>query len=150
MLFVGESPPASGRFFYSRNSGLYRAIRDVFQAADPSINDDTFLVRFREYGCYLIDACPDPVDKLEPKARRAACIEGEPVLSQNIRRLQPEMIVSLVRSIRDNVQRAIERVNWHGPVLHPPYPGRWVRHRDIFTAELLPYVANLRAGKKLK
>jgi hypothetical protein len=150
MLFIGESPPASGRFFYSGNSGLYRAVRDVFQIVDPSINDDTFLARFREYDCYLIDACRDPVDQLEPKARRAACIEGEAWLSRSIRRLHPEMIVSLVRSIRDNVERAIDMAHWHGPILHLPYPGRWIRHREIFSAELLPYVTALLDRKDLK
>jgi hypothetical protein len=143
MLFVGESPPASGRFFYCGNSGLYRGVREVYQAADPSLDDDTFLVRFREYGCYLTDLCPDPVDQLEPSARRAACMQAEPSLSRNIRRLQPEMIISLVRSIRDNVERAVQRSNWHGPVLHVPYPGRWIRHREIFKVELLPYVRSL-------
>jgi hypothetical protein len=30
ILFVGEAPPASGRFFYQADSGLYRAVRDTF------------------------------------------------------------------------------------------------------------------------
>ena len=149
MLFIGESPPASGRFFYSGNSGLYRAVRDVFHTVDASINDDTFLARFREYDCYLIDACRDPVDHLEAKARRAACMEGEAWLSRSIRQLQPEMIVSLARSIRHHVERAIQRAPWHGPVLDVPYPGRWIRHRDMFSAEVLPYVTALRARKEL-
>lgn len=150
MLFIGESPPASGRFFYSGNSGLYRAVRDVFHTVDPSINHETFLARFREYGCYLIDACTDPVDQLEPKARRAACMESETSLSQAIRQLQPEMIVSLVRSIRENVERAINMAHWQGPILHVPYPGRWVRHREIFSSDVLPYLTALRDRKDLK
>ena len=40
LLFIGESPPASGRFFYRRDSGLYRAIRDTFRMIDPSITDE--------------------------------------------------------------------------------------------------------------
>jgi hypothetical protein len=35
ILFVGEAPPASGRFFYSANSGLYRAMRDVLKHSIP-------------------------------------------------------------------------------------------------------------------
>lgn len=150
MLFIGESPPASGRFFYSGNSGLYRAVRDVFHTIDPSINDDTFLARFRKYDCYLIDVCSDAVDQLEPKARRAACMEGEASLSRSIRLLQPEMIVSVVRSIRENLERAINMAHWHGPILHLPYPGRWIHHREIFSAELLPYLTALRDRKNLK
>jgi hypothetical protein len=34
LLFIGESPPASGRFFYRQDSGLYRAIRDAFRRQD--------------------------------------------------------------------------------------------------------------------
>ena len=37
ILFVGEAPPASGRFFYHADSGLYRAIRDTFVTAFPSL-----------------------------------------------------------------------------------------------------------------
>ena len=35
ILFVGEAPPASGRFFYQADSGLYRAIREAFVKAFP-------------------------------------------------------------------------------------------------------------------
>jgi hypothetical protein len=139
-LFIGESPPASGRFFYCGDSGLYRAVRDVFRAADPSISDENFLQRFRGCGCYLVDACTTPVDKLEPKARRAACVAGEPLLSRRIRRLQPYTIISLVRSIRGNVDRAVAKADWHGAILDVPYPGRWIRYRHVFITELLPYV----------
>ena len=140
ILFIGESPPASGRFFYRRDSGLYRAVRSLFQAADPSISDEEFLHRFRKCGCYLIDACTDPVDKLEPKLRRAACAAGERSLSRRIRRQRPEMIVSLVRSTRGNIDRAAATANWYGPIIDVPYPGRWIRHRKVFATKLMPYV----------
>lgn len=140
ILFIGESPPASGRFFYRGDSGLYRAVREVFQTADRSISDESFLFRFRECGGYLIDLCADPVDRLEPHARRVACLASEPSLSRRMRRLRPEMVVSLARSIRANVGRAAAKADWHGPILDVPYPGRWVRHREVFAAALLPYV----------
>lgn len=140
MLFIGESPPASGRFFYRADSGLYRAVRDVFQAANASITHENFLAQFRECGCYLIDACADPVDQLNLKERSAACLRSEPSLSRRIKRLQPDLIVSLVRSIRGNIDRAAAKADWHGPILDLPYPGRWIHHRQVFTAELLPYV----------
>ncbi len=140
ILFVGESPPASGRFFYRGDSGLYRAVREVFQAVDPAIRDEEFLYTFQNCGCYLIDLCGDPVDQADPQTRRAACLQGEPLLSRRIKRLQPEMIVSLVRSIRKHVDRAAANAGWRGHILDVPYPGRWVRHRQIFTAKLLPYV----------
>lgn len=143
MLFVGEAPPASGRFFYNRDSGLYRAVRDLFSMVDGSVTDDNFLSVFQGCGCYLIDACSCPVDDMDRKSRRAACVSGEPLLAQRIKRLQPAAIVCLVRSIRGNLERAALRADWRGPLLDVPYPGRWVRHRKIFTAKLLPYVKEL-------
>jgi len=138
LLFVGESPPASGRFFYQRDSGLYRAIRDAFCALDPSVTDEQFLGRFQSAGCYLIDVCAEPVDHLDGPARRASCLAGEPFLSRSIRRFQPAAIVILLRSIQGNVRRAAERAGWRGPMIELPYPGRWVRHREAFLRCLVP------------
>ena len=140
VLFVGESPPASGRFFYRRDSGLYRAMRRLFQTADPSIIDDSFLRRFQECGCYLVDLCSEPVDKLESNARRAAHVAGERSLRQKIRLLQPDVIVSLARSIYPSVSRAAAAANWTGPIMDVPYPGRWIHHSRVFTAKLLPVI----------
>ena len=147
LLFIGESPPASGRFFYRQDSGLYRAMRDAFQAVDPSITDDTFLDLFRNLGCYLIDACAEPVDHLDARSRRAACLAAEPALTRKIRQLGPAAIVTLVRSIRESVRRAAARAGCSGPILELPYPGRWVRHRKIFLEGLVPQLEQLFNGR---
>ncbi len=143
LLFIGESPPASGRFFYRRDSGLYRAMRGAFQMADPSIDDENFLAVFQRAGCYLIDLCGEPVDSLDLKTRRAVCRSGEESVSRMIAELQPAMIATLLRSIEGNVARAIIRARWHGPVIHLPYPGRWVRHRKAFMNALVPAIGDL-------
>jgi hypothetical protein len=143
MLFVGESPPASGRFFYNRDSGLYRALRDAFHLADESIADENFLVRFQQAGCYLVDACGQPVDRMDSIARRNACFAGEPLLSRRIRSLQPETIITLVLSIRASVERAALRASWTGTMITVPYPGRWVQHRKVFLELLLPLLKTL-------
>lgn len=143
MLFIGESPPASGRFFYRRDSGLYRVIRDTFRMIDPSITDDTFLKIFQGSGCYLIDLCANPVDDLDVHSRRAACVAGEAMLTRKIRMLEPTAIVVLVNSIRDNVRRAVSATGWRGEVLELPYPGRWANHRKIFGEGLVPQLERL-------
>ncbi len=150
VLFIGEAPPASGKFFYNRDSGLYRAMRDAFLAIDPSITDQNFLALFQRTGCYLIDLCPHPVDRLDGHSRRAACLAGEPLLSRRIKRLQPQAMVTLVRSIRTNVERAARRAEWLGPLMDVPYPGRWIRHREIFVDALRPQLLALAAGTKLE
>lgn len=144
LLFVGESPPASGRFFYRGDSGLYRATRDAFRVVEPTITDTNFLATFQASGCYLVDLCPEPVDDLDPRSRRAACRASEASMARTIARLQPAMIVTVVRSIEAIVARAAVRADWHGPLLHLPYPGRWARWRSEFaeklTAPLRPLV----------
>jgi hypothetical protein len=140
MLFIGESPPASGLFFYSRDSGLYRATLAAFQEVDPAIYEENFLATFEAAGCYLIDLCGEPVDDLPPAARRAACLASERSLSRSIAQLQPVVIVTLVRSIERNVLRAASQVAWRGPYLHLPYPGRWSRLRDVFVSALVPAI----------
>ena len=135
-LFVGESPPASGRFFYQGDSGLYRAMRDAFQSVDPAIADAAFLARFQASGCYLIDVCQEPVDDLDPALRRAVCRDCELSLSRRIARLRPQVILTVVRSIEENVRAAAGNAGWGGTWVHLPYPGRWSRHRNTFVATL--------------
>jgi len=139
---IGESPPASGRFFYQRDSGLYRAARDAFQIHDSGINDANFLEAFQAAGCYLIDLCSDPVDRFSLKARRAACVAAEPALADTIIRLQPHAIATIVRSIEANVESAIAAARWSGPILNLPYPGRWKRHREIFVDGLATWFSS--------
>ncbi len=151
LLFIGEAPPASGRFFYQRDSGLYRAIRDAFCLLDPAVTDEGFLDTFQKAGCYLIDACGKPVDHLDVRSRRAACLASEAFLSRRIGMLQPSTIVILLRSIRSNVRRAVECAGWEGPMIELPYPGRWVRHREAFLRALVPQLKDRlnRGGGKL-
>jgi hypothetical protein len=132
ILFVGESPPHSGRFFYERNSGLYRAVRDAFRVVDPSLGDDNFLPAFQDAGCYLIDLCRTPVDHLDRKSRERMRVRYEASLGRQIEALAPETIITVVRSIRGNVDAAILLTGWKGDVVDLPYPGRWVRNRKEF------------------
>jgi hypothetical protein len=69
ILFIGEAPPVSGRFFYQADSGLYRAFRETFVAAFPSLQPPEFLAEFRALGCYLVDRfrCSRFSESTEPK-----------------------------------------------------------------------------------
>ena len=113
-------------------------MRDAFGRVDGSINDANFLTKFQAAGCYLIDLCPYPVDQLDGPARRANRLVNEPLLCRAIQKLQPPIIVTMLRAIRGNVARAASCAGWNGRLLELPYPGRWVRHRNIFIEELVP------------
>jgi hypothetical protein len=148
LLFIGESPPASGRFFYQKNSGLYRAMRGAFHIAAPPIDDRNFLETFQASGCYLIDLCPEPVDRLAATSRRTLCRNNESALSRMIVALQPSIVATLLRSIETNVSRAISNSRWRGPCLHLPYPGRWHHHRAVFVETLVPAIRDLIREKR--
>jgi hypothetical protein len=143
LLFIGESPPASGRFFYRGDSGLYRAMREAFQIADASIGDEAFLTAFQAAGCYLIDLCPEPVDDLDSASRRAAHRQAEASASSAIARLRPSTIVTLLRSIEGIVANAAAGANWSGEVIHLPYPGRWSHHKGAFVRGVVPAICGL-------
>jgi hypothetical protein len=152
ILFVGESPPASGRFFYQADSGLYRAVRGTFLAVFPALEDVEFLDAFRALDCYLVDLCGEPVDRMGRKLRAETCNAGVIRLSRMIRQMQPKIIVTLVRSIAENVRRAESLAGWYGEHLELPYPGRWKTHQLEFADGLMPILKReLRAKvKKLK
>jgi hypothetical protein len=112
-------------------------MREAFQMLNPSVDTARFLTLFQDLGCYLVDLCQDPVDHLSAVARRAICEASEPRLARAIRRFNPVVIATVVRSIEKNVERAIVRAEWRGRVVHLPYPGRWSRHRNAFVEKLI-------------
>ena len=136
VLFVGEAPPASGRFFYQADSGLYRAVRDTFINVFPEIGESEFLGSFQALGCYLVDLCGRPVDRLPHKQRTKACRDGEVRLARILKQLRPEIVITVVRSISANVRRSQQRIHWAGCHVELPYPGRWHHHRIAFTRGL--------------
>jgi hypothetical protein len=147
ILFVGEAPPASGRFFYQGDSGLYRAVRDTFLAAFPAMPKDDFLKEFRDSGCYLVDLCGEPVDRMPRAMRTNICRAGEIRLARSIRSLRPLILVTLVKSIGASVERARTMAGWPGLHLEVPYPGRWKQHREEFRRLLLPVLLKLSSSK---
>lgn len=143
ILFVGEAPPASGRFFYSANSGLYRAMRDIFKAVNPRIDEANFLSLFQASGCYLTDLYPKPVDHLDTESRRRARVAGEALFSEKLIRLRPEKLAPVLRAIVIHVANAAARANWRGEIIELTYPGRWHRHREESVKGLEPTLRTL-------
>ena len=140
VLFVGEAPPASGRFFYQADSGLYRAVRDTFIRAFPTVSHQGFLESFRDRGFYLVDLCGRPVDRLDRRRRNKICRDHEDRLSRILNKYRPSAVITLVRSIEANVRRAKLQADWSGRSVELPYPGRWQRHRLIFERKLIAFL----------
>ena len=96
-LFVAESVPVGGTFFYYGNGSLGRYVRRSIEQILPG--DGDFLQRFRSYGWYLDDLVLAPVNQLTPRERRAAHLGAAQDLQRRIAGYRPLAIVCLLKSI---------------------------------------------------
>jgi hypothetical protein len=81
-LFVGESPPYGGTFFYLGNSKLYDKMRSVIESKLDKTDD--FLATFKSYGWYLDDLVLTPVNQKERAERRKMCRNAQASLAKRI------------------------------------------------------------------
>ena len=99
VLLIGESPPDPGdgerRFFYAptlSRDNLYRGVAEaVYGDRGIDLRDKTRVLELlREDGFWLIDAVPEPVNRLSAYARRAAIKQAAPALVDRVREIAPE------------------------------------------------------------
>jgi hypothetical protein len=122
-LFVGESAPASGRFFYSGDSSLFHAMRQEFG------NQETFLQDFKKMGFYLDDLVLTPINKLERHERLRQRQEAVPELAERLIEYKPEAVVVVMRAILPTVQKAMRMAGVSYEPYCVPHPafGNWTR-----------------------
>ena len=157
LLFVGESPPAGGTFFYAADSGLFRATRDAFcDAIEGCERFDSFLDCFMALGCYLEDLCHEPVNHLIGSAdgskskRLEARRAGESHLARTIAQLQPLVIIVLLKAIEENVERAAAAAGFAQTERYVlTYPSRWHRHRLAYRRELAALLRDMPAQRRI-
>lgn len=149
VLFIGESPPAGGTFFYFANSNLYRATDEAFaNGAPPFRRASDFLPAFSTAGCYLEDLAAEPVNGLSRAHRREACKAGIAPLAKRIRRLRPGVVVIIGYGIAEDVAQAltqaghadVERENLPFPTSRPRRTDG-VPYRQVYVDELGALVA---------
>jgi hypothetical protein len=114
-LLVAESPPASGKFFYSDDGPFRRYILAALGLAD--------LESFRAAGFYLDDLCHEPVDKVAPQPRVRACRDGRVGLRTRIAGYRPRALVILLKRIEVDVREAAKGIDV--PIYAVPFPGRY-------------------------
>jgi hypothetical protein len=138
LLFVGESAPAGGTFFYARNSTLYREMRAAFAAAVPqTFGRGDFLETFRTAGCFLDDLCLEPVNSLPDRERREKRTQAEGALSRRLRRYRPQTVVAIGKTTTaPHVRLALARAGLGGVAFNiVSFPGR-PAHKADFHREL--------------
>jgi hypothetical protein len=116
-LFVGESAPYGGTFFYNQDSGLFREVRKAFKGSALFLDD------FKRNGFYLDDLVLEPVNQLEPKSRISRCNQSVSSLAKRLRNYKPEGVVILLMSIKPMVLRAMREAGLLYEPYCTPYPG---------------------------
>lgn len=90
-LFVGESIPSNGTFFYTADSPLFKYTKEAFE--EVFIGVEFNLALFKEKGFYLFDLTA-PVAGMGYKQKINAVAEGIPKLAKFIEIEKPQYILS--------------------------------------------------------
>jgi hypothetical protein len=138
-LFVGESAPVSGEFFYRGDSNMLRYMREVVESVFGKSGD--FLGTFKNYGWYLDDLVLEPVNHLNHPERKSRCREAQKSLTTRIAEYQPGAIVCLLSSIRDDVEAAAVESGSVAPRFSVPFPGNGQQGR--FRAKMIEILPKL-------
>jgi hypothetical protein len=129
-LFVGESAPASGAFFYHGDSAMLRYMQRATEAA-LGVGSGDFLDRFKAWGWFLDDLVLTPVNALPKTLRRSKCLAAQASLTEHIRAYQPLAIVSIMRAIGDIVNEAAVAACSDAPRYVVPFPGNGQQRRFL-------------------
>lgn len=125
VLFIGESRPYSGKFFYREDSILYNAIYTAFGCP----ND--FLELFKNQGFYLEDLIPYPVNQLrkteqQKKKRECERIKHREHLADRLHIYRPDYIIIVMKDIKKHIIWAMQSARLSVPYYTLPFP--WNEH----------------------
>lgn len=138
LLFVGESAPASGTFFYAQNSTIYFETRAAFDHAFPmKPATKPFLDLFMELGCYLDDLCLEPINNLPVADRQRKRIEAVGPLAERLRGYRPQMVIAIGKTTAaPHVESALQCAGLtQVPLRLVAFPGR-PEHKVMFHREM--------------
>jgi len=145
ILFIGESPPAGGGFFYLANTNLFRYTREAFASVygEKCGQGTNFLQFFKSIGCYLDDLCLEPINHLDKPTRRRKRAAAVPSLAERISSTAPCAVIVVMLAISKDVQDAISAAQI-GPIptYSLPFPAQGRQRR--YVKGLVPILQELR------
>jgi hypothetical protein len=151
VLFVAESRPAGGTFFYAGNSNLARYTERAFRKGYdiPAMEMKDFLRGFKAAGCYLEDLCPEPVNHIKTSsARRAAWQSAVEYLTGRISSAAPAVIIPIHKGSERYARQAAERAAYlHLVKAAIPFPS--MGHHPRYIAALAELIGELREASIL-
>ena len=108
VVFILESPPASGKYFYDETGlitePLFKAFMELLKFEPKSKKDG--LKYFSQTGHYLVDATYRPVNKLKNKERTEAIIADYELLVRDLRNIEAHEKTQLIL-IKANICRLL-------------------------------------------
>ena len=145
LLFIGESPPHNGSFFYRGDSYLYIYIKSAFETTFDKqwSSRQDFLTFFKKGGCYLVDLCGEPVNHLPRAERRKKRKDGIPHLAREIARIEPTTQVVVMKGIDGEAKKAMRMSGYRSEKTWTlPFPAQG--HQPRFVRELTEALCKLR------
>lgn len=134
VLFVGESTPQGGTFFYHGNSQVFRYLKKALNGGEG------FLGEFKAKGYFLDDLVLEPINHNTNAERRRLHNMAVPGLAERLATYRPLTVVSILKSIKQPVTEAIVRASISGiPHYSVAFPGTGQQGRFLEEiAEILP------------
>ena len=126
VLFVGESPPKSGRFFYDRNTALYYATFCAFSRVF-GVSEPEFLEFFQKSGCYLYDVLKVPGQKITD-VDKSTLNQAKEDLKDFIRNTRPDVVIVIHRGVYRRIEEILSQLRKEGIIksFHSlPFPTRY-------------------------
>lgn len=120
VLFVGESAPAGGTFFYAGNSQVHRYLKD---ALAPHLGPGDFLTNFQAAGFFLDDLSLEPIDWQTPAQRKKIHAANVVSLAERVRTYKPQAVVALLKAIEPSIIQACRDAGLAIVPSAVPFPG---------------------------
>ncbi|WP_462267343.1 hypothetical protein [Mucilaginibacter sp.] len=108
VLFIADAPAAGNRFFYRKNSELFKAVKAAFtQVFGEFASHDEFLDFYRDFGCYLDNISLVPLKHLPPQEQDQERKRGITPLGERIAEMQPRLVIITMKAIEKHAMEAI-------------------------------------------
>jgi len=142
VLFIAESPPSSGGYFYAEKTiGKDHLLRETMKALKlwpvdrpmmKGCDKRPMLKQFRSLGFFLIDTCELPVDKMPPRQRRLSTIQGASTLPNRVKELDPGRILIVKKTVFNPARHALSIAGFEDRILNKrslPFPSHGNQRR---------------------
>lgn len=155
VLFIGESPPCKGQFFYSGKPKLLTSTMEVFEDFFKKDFKDNleFLKFFKTSDYFLDDLCHKPINQIEdPIERNKKRSKSVKALRNRLKEYNPKKIIVIMKDKDFNkyINQAINLANLNNNIRYEalPFP-RYERDVIRYKLGLKEYLADLRSKKTI-